>query len=75
VNISSITAAIRASVAALLAISSSGCYLLQSVQGHLSLMSKREPIAQVIDSASTPQTVRAQLKAVTAIRDFASHDL
>jgi predicted aminopeptidase len=58
-----------------LAISSGGCYLLQSVQGHLSLMSKREPIARVLDSASTPQALRSQLKAVTAIRDFASHDL
>jgi predicted aminopeptidase len=48
---------------------------MQSVQGHLSLMSKREPIAQVIDDASTPQSLRTQLKAVTAIRDFASHDL
>jgi predicted aminopeptidase len=76
VNISSITATIRASlIVALPAFSSGGCYLLQSVQGHLSLMSKREPIAQVVDSASTPQALRTQLKAVTAIRDFASHDL
>jgi predicted aminopeptidase len=76
VNISSITATIRASlVVALLAISSGGCYLLQSVQGHLALMSKREPIARVLDSASTPQALSTQLKAVTAIRDFASHDL
>jgi predicted aminopeptidase len=76
VNISSISATIRASlVVGLVAISSGGCYLLQSVQGHLSLMSKREPIAQVQGSASTPQALRSQLKAVTAIRDFASHDL
>jgi predicted aminopeptidase len=76
VNISSISATIRASlVVVLLAISSGGCYLLQSVQGHLSLMSKREPIAQVLGSASTPQALRSQLEAVTAIRDFASHDL
>jgi predicted aminopeptidase len=76
VNISSISATIRASLAVvLLAISSGGCYLLQSVQGHLSLMSKREPIAQVQARASTPQAVRSQLKAVTAIRDFASRDL
>jgi predicted aminopeptidase len=76
VNISSITATIRASLAvALLAISSAGCYLLQSVQGHLAIMSKREPIARVLDSAATPPALRTQLEAVTAIRDFASHDL
>jgi predicted aminopeptidase len=75
VNISSITATIRASLVASLAVSSAGCYLLQSVQGHLSLMSKREPIAEVVNSASTPQSLRTQLNAVTAIRDFASHDL
>jgi predicted aminopeptidase len=76
VNISSISAAIRATLAlALLAISTTGCYLLQSVQGHLALMSKREPIARVLDNPSTPQALRAQLKSVTAIRDFASRDL
>jgi predicted aminopeptidase len=76
VNISSISAAIRATLAlALLAISTTGCYLLQSVQGHLTLMSKREPIARVLDNPSTPQALRAQLKSVTAIRDFASRDL
>jgi predicted aminopeptidase len=60
---------------ALLAISSAGCYLLQSVQGHLAIMSKREPIARVLDSAATTPALRTQLEAVTAIRDFASHDL
>jgi predicted aminopeptidase len=76
VNISSISAAIRATLAlALLAISTTGCYLLQSVQGHLTLMSKREPIARVLGNPSTPQALRAQLKSVTAIRDFASRDL
>ncbi|MEP6883415.1 MAG: aminopeptidase [Gammaproteobacteria bacterium] len=75
-NISSIGATFRATVAiALLAASSGGCYLLQSVQGQLDLMSKREPIGRVIDDSSTPAALRTQLKAVAAIRDFASREL
>ena len=75
-NISSITPAVRAAVGvALIAVSSGGCYLLQSVEGQLSLMSKREPIARVIGDASTPPALRAQLEAIAAIRDFASREL
>jgi predicted aminopeptidase len=59
----------------LVAISSVGCYLLQSAQGQLALMSKREPIARVIEKPSTPPALRAQLKEVTAIRDFATREL
>jgi predicted aminopeptidase len=59
----------------LIAVSSAGCYLLQSAQGELDLMSKREPIARVIDKPSTPPALRTQLEAVAAIRDFASHEL
>jgi predicted aminopeptidase len=76
VNISSIAATIRAAVVvALLACSSAGCYLLQSAEGQLSLMSKREPISTVIDKPTTSAALRAQLNAVTSIRDFASRDL
>ena len=60
---------------ALIAASSGGCYLLQSAQGQLSLMSKREPIARVIDQPSTPPALRTQLEAVASIRDFASREL
>jgi predicted aminopeptidase len=76
VNINSITGTIRAALmVALVVISSGGCYLLQSAQGQLSLMSKREPISRVIDKPSTLPALRAQLEAVTAIRDFATHEL
>ena len=75
-NISSIAAPFRAAVAvALIAASSGGCYLLQSVEGQLDLMSKREPIGRVIGDASTPAALRSQLEAVAAIRDFASREL
>ncbi|HEY4970653.1 MAG TPA: aminopeptidase [Steroidobacteraceae bacterium] len=75
-NISSITARARAAVGvALIALSGAGCYLLQSVQGQLALMSKREPIARVIEEPSTPPALRAQLETIAAIRDFASREL
>jgi predicted aminopeptidase len=60
---------------ALLAAATGGCYLLQSAQGQLALMSKREPIARVIASPGTSAAVRSQLEAVSAIREFASRDL
>jgi predicted aminopeptidase len=76
VNTSSIAATIRAVLAvALIAASSGGCYLLQSAQGQLALMSKREPITRVIGQPSTPPALRAQLEAVADIRDFASREL
>jgi predicted aminopeptidase len=76
VNINSIAVTIRAAAAiALVAALSGGCYLLQSAQGQLALMSKRKPIDKVIAAPATPPKLRAQLKAVTAIRDFASHEL
>jgi predicted aminopeptidase len=76
VNITSITGTIRAALmVTLVVISSGGCYLLQSAEGQLALMSKREPIAGVIEKPSTPPGLRAQLKEVTAIRDFATREL
>ena len=52
-----------------------GCYLLESAQGQLDLMRRREPLARVMDRPSTPTAVRAQLRAVNSIRDFASREL
>jgi predicted aminopeptidase len=76
VNISSIAARFRAAlIVALIAAAGSGCYLLQSVQGQLAVMSKREPITWLIADASTPPALRSQLEAVAAIRDFASREL
>jgi predicted aminopeptidase len=76
VNINSIAVTIRAAAAiALIASVSGGCYLLQSAEGQLTLMSERESIGRVIDAPSTPSKLRAQLQAVTAIRDFASAEL
>jgi predicted aminopeptidase len=76
VKFNSIAVPIRAAVAiGLIAALSGGCYLLQSAEGQLALMSKREPITRVIDAPSTPPKLRAQLRSVRAIRDFASREL
>ncbi len=58
-----------------LSLPNGGCYLLQSAQGQIQLMSKREPIARVIDEPATPQALREQLKSVATIRDFATREL
>lgn len=74
-NLSSIHPAFRSALILALMTSSGGCYVLQSVQGQLSLMSKREPISRVIRKTSTPAALRTQLEAVADIRDFASREL
>lgn len=75
-NTSSIGASIRAGlIVALIAVSSGGCYVLQSVQGQLALMSKRRSIARLIEAPSTPRALRSRLEAVAVIRDFASREL
>lgn len=68
----------RVRAAVLLALGASslaGCYLVESAQGQLSLMSKREPIARVVGRPATSKALRAQLEEVTSIRNFASREL
>jgi predicted aminopeptidase len=59
----------------LIGVSLNGCYLLESAQGQLALMSKRRPIARVVADPRTPADVRQQLEAVAQIREFASRNL
>jgi predicted aminopeptidase len=76
VNSSSITSRICARLAIVsICASSGGCYLLESAQGQLQLMAKREPIKRVIAKPSTPPSLRRQLEAVAAIREFAVREL
>jgi predicted aminopeptidase len=76
VNISSIPRRLGAALVLLASVAPlAGCYELQAVGGHVSLLSKREPIAAVIADPATPPATRTQLEAVSAIRDFASRDL
>jgi predicted aminopeptidase len=76
VTLSSIIPRICALAAvAVISASFGGCYLLESAQGQLSLMSKRQPIARVIADPATPADVRSQLEAVAKIREFATRSL
>jgi predicted aminopeptidase len=76
VNISSIVTRICALAAAsLVAASFGGCYLLESAQGQLDLMSKRKPIARVIADPATPRALKSRLEAVAEIREFATREL
>jgi len=50
-------------------------YYLQSIVGHLSVMSKARPIASVVDDPRTSPALRSRLEDVLAIRSFASDDL
>ena len=50
-------------------------YYAQAVGGHLELMGKARPIADVIGDAATDPGLRQQLERASAIRDFASREL
>jgi predicted aminopeptidase len=75
VNINSILATLRAALGVAVISCVSGCYLVQSAQGQLQLMSKRQPLTKVIAAPTTPAALRAQLQAVASIRDFATKEL
>ncbi len=62
-------------ILATLAIGTTGCYEWQAAVGQAAVLWRREPIARVIADPATPARLRAQLREVTAIRDFASRDL
>jgi predicted aminopeptidase len=53
----------------------SGCgengYLLQSVKGHLQLMSRAQPIDEILAGNDEPPSVRNQLETVVRLREFA----
>jgi predicted aminopeptidase len=52
-----------------------GCYLVQAAGGQMEIVSKREPIDQVLANPATPDKLRARLEYVSAARDFASREL
>lgn len=55
-----------------LSLALSGCYLLHLAGGQLQLMSRRQPIARVIDAPATAPALRARLMTAQAARQFAS---
>ncbi|HUY83344.1 MAG TPA: aminopeptidase [Steroidobacteraceae bacterium] len=58
-----------------LAASSSGCYEWQAAAGQAAVLWRREPIARVIANPATAPRLRAELREVAAIRDYASREL
>ena len=50
-------------------------YLLQSVKGHLQLMSHAEPIDEVLAGNNEPESVRSQLETVVRLREYAVETL
>ncbi|MCY0148196.1 aminopeptidase [Hoeflea sp. G2-23] len=57
----------------------SGCigvsYYAQSLKGHVEIMTARQPVARLIDDASTPEGLRARMASARAIRQFATDKL
>lgn len=50
-------------------------YCVQCVTGHLDVMGRSRPIAEVLDDQQIPEAERKQLAKVLAIRDFATGEL
>ena len=50
-------------------------YLLQSVKGQWSLMSRAQPIDEILEQNSEPQNIRDQLTKVVELREFAISSL
>ena len=50
-------------------------YYLQSVEGQIDLLQKREQIAQVLADPATPPALKRRLEQILTIRDFASAEL
>ncbi len=48
-----------------------GCYYTQAVRGHMDLMSKREPIDEVLASPGTSEELARRLELIRAARRFA----
>ena len=52
-----------------------GCYYMQAARGQLDVISKREPIDDVIAAAETPEELAERLKVVQEARQFAVDEL
>jgi len=50
-------------------------YYSQSVRGELSLLSRRQPIAELVSDPGTPPALRRRLERARRMRRFAVHDL
>lgn len=62
-------------LAAALLLPLSGCYYAQAIQGHWSLMAKREPVAKVLADPQTSAAIAGQLRFSEQVLDFAGQAL
>jgi len=57
----------------------SGCaslgYYTQAIHGHLSLLDRSRPIAELLHDPETPEDLRRRLSRLVAVREFASREL
>jgi predicted aminopeptidase len=56
-------------------LSLSGCYYMQAARGQLDVMSKREPIDELIRAPDTPEELAGRLQLVSEARQFAIDNL
>ncbi len=56
-------------------LSLSGCYYMQAARGQLDVMSKREPIDELVAAPDTPEELVASLQLVSKARQFAIDEL
>jgi predicted aminopeptidase len=57
------------------ALSLSGCYYVQAARGQLDVMSKREPIDELVATDATPDDLARRLELVLKARQFAVDEL
>ncbi len=65
----------RAILLSLCLVCMSGCYYFQAARGQLDVMSKREPIDEVITTDATPEELAERLELVLEARQFAVDEL
>ena len=70
-----LTTAIVFSIAALTLGCSNLGYYAQSIAGGYEVLSKREPVAEVLQDPAVPQEIKDKLQVVLEIREFASREL
>ena len=61
--------------AVVLLFQSGGCYYMQAISGHSDLMSRRQPVDEVIADEAVPEEIRVKLALVQEARDFAVTEL
>ncbi len=66
---------LRAVVVVVILVCLPGCYYMQAVRGQLDVMSKREPIDDVIASSDTPADLAERLQLVKDVRQFSIDEL